>query len=358
MLRRQTRVLQTHPDEPSADVVAEAGRVLRDGGLVVFPTETVYGLGAHALDRSAVGAIFEAKGRPSTDPLIVHVASAGDIGALARTIPPALPRLAARFWPGALTLIVPKQATVPAEVTAGLDSVAIRVPSHPVALAILRAAGVPVAAPSANSFSRPSPTQASHVLADLDGRVDLVVDAGATHIGLESTVLDLTVDPPLVRRPGGVPVDLLREVLPAVQIVERFTATGEAQVSPGQLLRHYAPRARMTLFEGDSRAVRTRVVAEARAQLARGLRVGILAPDEDLDAVALALIADTPALALQRLGSRQSPDVIARQLFDAIRRVDAARPDTIFAVGIGVEGIGLAVHDRLIRASEGRVVRL
>jgi L-threonylcarbamoyladenylate synthase len=196
------------------------------------------------------------------------------------------------------------------------------------------------------------------VLADLDGRVDLVVDAGSTDIGLESTVLDLTVTPPLVRRPGGVPVDLLREVVPDVQVVERFTTTGEAQVAPGQLLRHYAPRARMTLFEGESHAVRVRVVAEARAQLARGLRVGILAPDEDVDAIAGALLADTPALALERLGSRHAADLIARQLFDAIRRVDATRPDAIFAIGIGVEGIGLAVHDRLTRASEGRVVQL
>lgn len=255
-------------------------------------------------------------------------------------------------------MIVPKREQVPGDVTAGLGTVAVRVPAHPVAQAVLRAAGVPVAAPSANTFSRPSPTQAAHVLADLDGRVDLIIDGGPTDIGLESTVLDLTVDPPLVRRPGGVSLEALREVLPDVQLVQRFTGQGVAQVSPGQLLRHYAPRARMTLFEGESRAVRARVIADTRALLARGMRVGLIAPDEDLEALQLALVADSPALALQRLGSRQDPDAIARQLFDAIRRVDSARPDEIFAIGAGHDGIGLAIHDRLLRACEGRVIQV
>lgn len=358
MSPRQTRVIQVDPAAPSPEVMAEAGRLLRGGGLVVFPTETVYGLGAHALDAAAVRGIFEAKGRPSTDPLIVHVTSVDEVGALARSIPAALRELATRFWPGALTMIVPKREQVPGDVTAGLGTVAVRVPAHPVAQAVLRAAGVPVAAPSANTFSRPSPTQAAHVLADLDGRVDLIIDGGPTDIGLESTVLDLTVDPPLVRRPGGVSLEALREVLPDVQLVQRFTGQGVAQVSPGQLLRHYAPRARMTLFEGESRAVRARVIADTRALLARGMRVGLIAPDEDLEALQLALVADSPALALQRLGSRQDPDAIARQLFDAIRRVDSARPDEIFAIGAGHDGIGLAIHDRLLRACEGRVIQV
>lgn len=358
MVRRQTRVMQVDPVHPSAEALADAARMLREGGLVVFPTETVYGLGAHARDASAVRAIFEAKGRPSTDPLIVHVASVDDVAGLARLVPEALPRLAARFWPGPLTMIVPKRAEIPDLVTAGLDTVAVRVPAHPVAQALLRASGVPVAAPSANTFSRPSPTQASHVLADLDGLVDIVVDGGHTDIGLESTVLDLTVNPPVVRRPGGVSIDAIRELLPDVQVVQRASGASVAQVSPGQLLRHYAPKARMTLFEGDSQAVRTRVLADARALLARGMRVGLLAPDEDIDTLQRALVADTPALAMQRLGSRQDPDAVARHLFDAIRRVDAARPDEILAIGVGPEGIGLAIHDRLTRASEGRVVRL
>lgn len=355
---RETRVVQVDPTRPSPEAIADAGQLLRSGGLVVFPTETVYGLGARALDAQAVRGIFEAKGRPSTDPLIVHVASVAEVDALIREEPPALAALAARFWPGPLTIILPKRAEVPGEVTAGLGTVAIRVPAHPVAQAVLRAAGLPIAAPSANRFSRPSPTQASHVLADLEGRVDLVVDGGHTDIGLESTVLDLTVDPPLIRRPGGVSVDALREILPDVQVVQRVTAQGVAQVSPGQLLRHYAPKARMTLFEGEPRAVRTRILAEARAQLARGMRIGILAPDEDLDALQLAMVADSPALALQRLGSRTHPEAVARALFDAIRSVDAARPDEIFAIGVGLNGIGLAVHDRLTRASEGRVVHV
>lgn len=357
MLPRQTRVLHADQARPSEAVIAEAGAALRDGGLVVFPTETVYGLGANALDAAAVRRIFEAKGRPSTDPLIVHVTSVEDLPALVRHIPATVAPLAARFWPGALTLILPKRPEVPDEVTAGLDTVAVRVPSHPVARAIIAAAGCPVAAPSANRFSRPSPTDAAHVLADLDGRVDLVVDAGRTNIGLESTVLDLTVSPPLVRRPGGVSLEALRELLPDVQLASRVVHTGEAQVSPGQLLRHYAPKAHMTLLDGPADLVRARAVSMARAGLARGLRIGLLAPAEDLDALRRALVADTPALAMRSIGSRVEPDGIARELFDAIRALDAQRPDEIIAIGPEPRGIGLAVLDRLTRASEGRVIR-
>ncbi len=355
---RQTRVLTIDSAQPDRVAVCEAGRLLREGGLVAFPTETVYGLGANALAVQAVRAIFEAKGRPSTDPLIVHIPSVHDIAAVARSVPAEVALLAAHFWPGALTLILPKRSEVPPDVTAGLDTVAVRVPAHPVARAILEAAGVPVAAPSANRFSRPSPTEASHVLADLDGRIDLVLDSGHTDIGLESTVLDLTVSPPLVRRPGGVSLEALQAVLPTVQLVQRFTRAEDAQIAPGQLLRHYAPKARMTLLQGAPDAVRAHIVGEARPLLERGLRVGILAPEEDLIDVKRALIADTAALALQNLGSRTRPAEIARRLFDAIRAIDAQYPDEIYAVGIGTDGIGLAVHDRLTRASEGRVIQL
>ncbi|MGC4081038.1 MAG: Sua5/YciO/YrdC/YwlC family protein [Vicinamibacterales bacterium] len=216
---------------------------------------------------------------------------------------------------------------MPAAVTADLDTVALRVPAHAVARALIAAAGCPVAAPSANRFSRPSPTDAAHVLADLDGRVDMILDGGRTTIGIESTVLDLSVSPPLVRRPGGVTLEQLRTVIPDVQVATRFSDTGEAQVSPGQLLRHYAPKVRMTLYEGMPDAVRTRIAGDARALLARGLRVGILASDEDLAALQRALIADTPALVLRSLGPRMEPDEVARRLFDAIRSIDTAHPD-------------------------------
>lgn len=256
MSSRPTRVVvidRTHPDPA---VVAEAAACLRAGGLVVLPTETVYGLGANALNPAAVAAIFAAKGRPATDPLIVHVSGLEDLEAIVSDIPPVARRLASRFWPGPLTLILPKRATISDSVTAGLPTVAVRVPAHPVARAVIAAAGVPIAAPSANLFSRPSPTQAAHVLSDLDGRVDLVLDAGPTDVGVESTVLDLTVDPPLVRRPGGVTLEALRTVVPDVQVLTHHGDDREAQMAPGQLLRHYAPQARLTLINGNLEAVR------------------------------------------------------------------------------------------------------
>ncbi len=359
MPARQTRVIRVDPAHPDPNALVDAAHRLRDGGLVVFPTETVYGLGANALDVTAVRGIFEAKGRPSTDPLIVHMADASDLPSLVRDVPEAVGPLTARFWPGPLTLILPKQPHVPGEVTAGLDTVAVRVPAHPVARALIAAAGRPVAAPSANRFSRPSPTEAAHVLADLDGRVDIVIDAGRTDIGVESTVLDLSVHPPLVRRPGGVSVDAIRTILPDVQVMSRVSDAGEAQVSPGQLLRHYAPRARMTLVEGEQHAAAARLLTEARARLAQGVRIGILAPAEDAATVSDALgdaVADAQ-VTVRTFGSRAEPAQAARELFDAIRAIDAAGPDEILAIAPAPEGIGLAIHDRLTRAAEGRVLR-
>ncbi|MEP7117528.1 MAG: L-threonylcarbamoyladenylate synthase, partial [Acidobacteriota bacterium] len=240
MSARHTRYLLVERAHPDAAVIAEAAALLRDGGLVAFPTETVYGLGAHALDAKAVAGIFAAKGRPATDPLIVHIATARGLDALARDVSSDARALAERFWPGPLTLVVAKRSEVPGVVTAGLDTVAVRVPAHPVAAALLHAAGVPVAAPSANTFSRPSPTSAAHVLADLDGRVDLVLDGGDADIGVESTIVDCTVTPPTVRRAGGVPFELLMEVVPTLQVNDAVAPTGVAQVAPGQLLRHSA----------------------------------------------------------------------------------------------------------------------
>src|SRR5262245_53819191 len=208
-----TDIIQVAPDNPDPAAVARAAECLRRGGLVAFPTETVYGLGVNAFDRQAVLRLFAAKQRPANDPLIVHVASIDSIARLASHVPTSVARLAQRFRPGPLTLILPKSAQVPDEVTAGLPSVAVRVPLHQVARALIEAARVPVAAPSANLFSRPSPTQASHVIDDLDGRIDLVVDGGATTIGVESTVLDLTGDTPTVLRPGAVTIEMMRKVI-------------------------------------------------------------------------------------------------------------------------------------------------
>lgn len=355
--RRVTRVVAVDARAPSTALLAEAGRVVRDGGLVVFPTETVYGLGAHALDSRAVAGIFAAKERPATDPLIVHVASLADVSRVAREIPNVVQVLAARFWPGALTVILPKRVEVPAEVTAGLDTVGVRVPAHPVALALLAAADVPIAAPSANRFSRPSPTRAAHVLADLDGRVDIILDAGPTAIGIESTVLDLTGRTPLVRRPGGVTVESLRELLPSLEVVERFGDDRSAESAPGQLLRHYAPRATLSCYDGDPARLIEAVARDARAAVGAGLRVGVLAPEEDLMALAplVAAQAASGRVVTQACGTRRDPARAAHDLFEALRTLDASGVDRILATMPVAEGLGRAIRDRLTRAAEGRV---
>ncbi|MBP7778066.1 MAG: threonylcarbamoyl-AMP synthase [Acidobacteria bacterium] len=356
--RRVTRREIVDPKTPDPATIAEAARVLLAGGLVVFPTETVYGLGAHALDAEAVAAIFDAKERPRTDPLIVHLASTSDLPRVAASVPAAAAALAAAFWPGPLTLIVPKHEDVPDIVSAGLPSVAVRVPAHPVAHALLAAAKVPVAAPSANRFSRPSPTLAAHVLADLDGRVDLVLDGGATDIGVESTIVDCTVEPPVVRRAGGVPIAALAEIVPAMGEAVGWADAGIAQLAPGQLQKHYAPTAKMTVFVGSADACVARVARQVRQLTAGGTRVGVLAPDGSLAALAPDLAARAAAgrVTVASLGPHDDPGAAARVLFASLRALDAAGVEVILALGPARDGLGAAVWDRLRRAADGRII--
>ncbi|MBL8095132.1 MAG: threonylcarbamoyl-AMP synthase [Anaerolineales bacterium] len=348
-----TRVLTVDREHPEPGTVAEAARVLLEGGLVVFPTETVYGLGATALSARAVERIFAAKERPATDPLIVHVLDLGGLAQVTRALPEGLPALAAAFWPGPLTVIVPRHPNLPAAVTAGADSVAVRIPAHPVARALLLAANVPVAAPSANRFSRPSPTRAEHVLADLDGRVDLILDGGPTPVGVESTIVDLTGSPPRLLRPGGVAFEALRELLPGLMVVERYSAETFAAQAPGQFLKHYAPRTPLQVFDGDPEACRDAMLAAARQAAARGLRVGALAFAEDLEALAAGGLAR-----LETLGSERAIEQAAARLFDVLRALDEAGLDLLLARLPGPAGLGLALRDRLTRAAEGNVTRL
>ena len=326
-----TTVLHLTSDRLDAGAIAAAAACLRGGGLVAFPTETVYGLGVAALDAAAVRRLFAAKGRPADDPLIVHVADASALTALVAGRPPIVDVLAARFWPGPLTLVLRRSPLVPNEVTAGLDTVAIRVPAHPVAHALLVAAGIPVAAPSANLFSRPSPTQAAHVLEDLDGRIDMVLDGGPTQVGVESTVLDLSGEAPQVLRPGAVTLDMLRPLLPDVQARADAPMEGP-QRSPGLLTKHYSPRARLTLYEGAAGAVAARIRHDAAAAEAEGRRVGLLEPDDDAE-------------------------VMAARLYAALRAFDAEGVDEIFArLPPSTSGLSQAIADRLRRAAAGRVV--
>ena len=342
-----TEIIRVDPQHPDREVVSRAADRLRRGGLVAFPTETVYGLGAHALDRAAVRRLFEVKGRPSDDPLIVHVAGFDEIAALAADVPGIAATLAQRFWPGPLTLVVRRAASVPAEVTAGMDTVAIRVPAHPVAQALLAAARLPVAAPSANLFSRPSPTRASHVLEDLAGRIDMVLDAGQTDIGVESTVLDLTSVPPMVLRPGAVGIEALREFIPDAQLRIAALAGGRSPMaSPGLLSQHYAPRTPMTLYHADATMSPAAFVAGVHEALAKGRRVGVLATTED--AVALRHL----PVVIAELGPERDVEAIAARLYAALRELDAGQLDVILARDFpSTAGLWRAVRDRLRRAS-------
>ena len=362
-----TDIIRVAPENPDPAAIARAAECLRNGGLVAFPTETVYGLGVNALDRLAVQRLFAAKQRPATDPLIVHVGSFESIAPLVSRVPRNARSLARRFWPGPLTLIFPRSARVPDEVTAGLPNVAVRVPAHPVARALIDAAAVPVAAPSANLFSRPSPTQASHVVDDLDGRIDLVVDGGSTTIGVESTVLDLTSDAPTILRPGAVTIEMLRKVIrrvrvsPALRIRDSGSGIRDSGLentpmpSPGMLEKHYSPRALLTLYEGETGAVLQLLTEAAGAALAEGKSVGLIVAEEDR--AALASLGAHPRLFSRAIGSEDAPDVVASRLYPTLRELDAAGADIILVRGFSDRGLGAAVQDRLRRAAAGRIIR-
>jgi L-threonylcarbamoyladenylate synthase len=355
-----TQVLRVHPDEPDPGAIARAARVLREGGTVAFPTETVYGLGANALDAHAVRRIFAAKGRPAEDPLIVHLATADDLGRVARAVPAVARPLVEAFWPGPLTLVLPRAPEVPGEVTAGLGTVAVRVPSHPVALALLRAARVPVAAPSANRYGRASPTCAQHVLDDLEGRVDLVLDGGPTTIGVESTVLDLTREPPRILRPGGVPREAIEAIVGPVEMPTLVHAGTVGAPSPGLAARHYAVMPELVVVESASPHATPEVLAAVRGAALdatrAGRRVGLLLAEEDLAALGPDGAPGGLARAVRPLGRAEDLTTVARELFSAMRELERAGVEVIVTRTFGGAGLGQAIADRLRRAAS-RLVR-
>lgn len=345
----ETRVLRVNPEHPEPEIIEQAAAVIRTGGLVAFPTETVYGLGANAFDGEAVARIFSAKDRPANDPLIVHLASVDQIGEVAHDIPQMARELTA-LMPGPLTLVLARLPTIPAAVSAGLDTVGVRVPSHPVAHALLATAGVPIAAPSANRFSRPSATTAAHVLEDLDGHVDIILDGGATPLGIESTIVDVTSSPPRILRYGATQAEQFEALGFAAPL--EMVEEGTAKPAPGMMLKHYSPRARL-LFYGDGSpldVILQQMRDDAEAYRARGERVGILTPDEEA-----ARFADL-GVDIVRLGN--SLDEIAAHLFAGMRQLDSAGVDVILARGYERGGIGAALWERLLRAAEGQIVRI
>jgi L-threonylcarbamoyladenylate synthase len=344
-------IVRVDPNDPDLACLERAGAVLRAGRLVAFPTETVYGLGANALDPAAVARIFAAKGRPANDPLIVHVTGPEQLEQVAAELPDLGRRLASAFWPGPLTLILPRAAAVPDSVTAGLGTVAVRVPSHPVALGLIQCAGAPVAAPSANRFSRPSPTTAAHVLADLGEAVDLILDGGPAPIGVESTIVDVArAGTPRLLRPGGVPVEELQSVVGPIEMGAAPSDEGAAQRSPGLLTKHYAPRARVLFVVGARAPARARLAREIAQAVGGGARVGALLVDEDRE-----LVDGRPVL-IAGLGSERRLDEAAERLFAGIRALDEAGVSVIVARDLGASGLGLALRDRLTRAASGQVI--
>ncbi|MCY4064050.1 MAG: L-threonylcarbamoyladenylate synthase [Chloroflexi bacterium] len=348
IMSKRTRVFRVDPKAPEAEAIAIAGRMIRAGGLVAFPTETVYGLGANALDETAVAKIFAAKGRPSSDPLIVHIARFEQLSRVAQAIPAGAVELGRQFWPGPLTLVLQKAPCIPANLTAGLNTVAVRMPDHEVALALLQAADLPIAAPSANQFSRPSPTSAQHVIDDLADRVEVVLDGGNTPIGLESTIVSLVEDEPRVLRPGGISLETLREALPNLRYEPSYLADDAPSApAPGTMLRHYSPRARVILFSGADAA---EVYAAMRAEINSHERVGILASDADAREFA------GLDVAIERLGA--DADEAAHHLFAALRSLDQQGVDCILARAPERRGLGLALWDRLLRASVGSLVEV
>ena len=343
-----------HPSDAQSQVaISRAAEILRQGGLVALPTETVYGLGANALDPAAVARIFAAKQRPAWDPVIVHIAGpvAGNpmLAELVTSLPERAAKLAAAFWPGPLTLLLPRSVGVPDAVTAGRPLVGIRIPAHGVALELIRKAGVPIAAPSANLFSHTSPTTAEHVLQDLDGRIDAILDAGPAQHGVESTVLDPTRTPMTIYRPGAVTAEQIRAIAGDVEIFNPSTAQAatrqEALPSPGVGIRHYAPRAQLILIEASLAELPERILT-AFAEHAAG-RVGILLPAE--------LAANTPREAVVfPWGSWRLGEELAHRLYAGLRSLDDENCSVILCPLPPAEGIGAAIRDRLLKAARPR----
>ncbi len=371
---KKTRIVRIDPLKPEKKLLEEAAVILRQGGTVAFPTETVYGLGANALDPVAVQGIFAAKGRPADNPLIAHIAGRATLEELAETpseVEGLVNLLISRFWPGPMTLILPKKPVVPDVVTGGLDTVAVRMPDHPIALALIAAAGVPVAAPSANISGRPSPTTAAHVIADLDGKVEMIIDGGPTGIGVESTVLDLTTRVPTLLRPGGVALEDLRALVGEVELdrgLQDRESKGEGgrgrgledeahahfkPRAPGMKYTHYAPRARVILVEGsDVEAISEAVAGLAQKLIGSGQRVGIMATRENEAIYRQRLAGEgAPGVIIRTAGTRRDPGTIAATLFQLLREFDACGADVIVAEGVPATGLGFAVMNRLRKAA-------
>ena len=345
-----TKVIKIDRDDEEA--LRQAGAVLKQGGLVAFPTETVYGLGGDALNPESSRRIYAAKGRPSDNPLIVHIADMEALGPIVTEVTEEARRIAEAFWPGPLTMILPKSDKVPLETTGGLRTVAVRMPSHPVAQKLIRYGGGYVAAPSANISGKPSPTLAKYVIEDMSGKIDVIIDGGQVGIGLESTIIDLTVNPPQILRPGYVTEAMLAEVLGQVEMDKTIFNNDSSLVpkAPGMKYRHYAPQGELTIVTGEQKQV-TEYINKQTAQLqVQGCKVGIIGSDETL--------AGYQAEVVKSVGSRLDEEAIARNLYRILREFDDEAVEYIFSEGFDSAGMGQAIMNRLLKAAGHKIVRL
>ena len=348
-----TKLIKIDSDDPNKEDMREAAEIIRSGGLVAFPTETVYGLGANALDPEASKRIYAAKGRPSDNPLIVHICRFEELLSIAKEVPPQAEKLADAFWPGPLTMIVWKNEKVPYETTGGMDTVAIRMPNHPVALALIDESGCMIAAPSANTSGKPSPTEAGHVALDLDGKIPMILDGGSVGIGIESTIIDLTEKVPMILRPGYITKEMLEEVLgEEVRIDPGIIAADSTKKpkAPGMKYKHYAPKADLVLVEGEQEAVVAKINALVREKQAAGLKVGVVATDETESLYQADYVVT--------IGARSDEDAIARHLYKILREFDDWNVDAIYSESFSTPRIGQAIMNRLMKAAGHQVIHV
>ena len=347
------RIQILDPQKVKDEELAEAAGILRKGGLVAFPTETVYGLGANGLDEEAAKKIYAAKGRPSDNPLIAHISAPEELEALAAEIPCFAKRLMELYWPGPLTMVFKKKEIVPYGTTGGLDTVAVRMPSDPIARALIRLAGVPVAAPSANRSGWPSPTTADHVWQDMAGRIEMIIDGGPVGIGVESTIVDVTGPVPVILRPGAITMEMVRDALGQVEIDPAIVGPikeGVRPKAPGMKYRHYAPKARMTLVEGEMEQVVRAINRLAREALKQGERVGIICTDETRFCY--------PAGMIRSVGIRAREETVAHNLYAVLREFDDLEADVIFSESFPDDQIGQAIMNRLSKAAGYHIIKV
>lgn len=350
----ETKIQVICPKQIEKESLIKAAKILKNGGLVAFPTETVYGLGGDGLNPEAAEKIYNAKGRPSDNPLIIHIGEKKELDILTKEIPEMGRKLVEAFWPGPLTLIFYKSEIVPYSTTGGLETIAIRMPNHPIALGLLKESGVKIAAPSANTSGKPSPTKASHVIEDLAGKIDMIIDGGEVEIGLESTIVDVTGDNPVILRPGFITKEMLEQVVGLVEIdkaiLEKNQGSGFIPKAPGMKYKHYAPKGDLTIYQGKLEHVVKRINQEAIRYEKEGKKVGIIATEETKNKYHIGIIKD--------IGTREEEETIARGLYNVLREFDQTNVEVILTESFESGYLGQAIMNRLLKAAGYQVIEV